>query len=281
MMKKPLAIILAVLGIRRQKPKTRMGRILRNGERAVAVLAALYLALLTYPQMLFAGQESRGNFRLHMRHTTVPDPAKAIIERAEALLKVSEFWKPSQRHEVYSCDGFGLYAFLCPFARDAYAATYPHSASILLAKADFDHDLCFRNAPTENTRVLSQVIAHEMTHNLLRGQMGFWRYRLLPTWKNEGYCEVISRGRSDSLRDEIAKIAAPTDRGTKAHLYAKYRLLVAYLIQIKGMTFNDIIALDDSQRDVESEMLNWAMITDKSSNKVPEDTVRKLADPQH
>jgi hypothetical protein len=278
-MKRPLAMLFALIGIKRPKPKTRMGRILRNGERVLFVLAFLYIALITYPNMLFAGQVSHGTIRLHMRNARIPDSATSIIDRAETLLKACEFWDPSLRHDVFSCDGFSLFAFLCPRSRHSYAVA--NLGNVFLAKADFDRDVGFRNAPTENTRALHTIIAHELTHNLLRVQLGFWRYRLLPTWKNEGYCEVISRGRSDGLQDDILKMAATTNRRSKAYVYGKYRLLVAYLMQIKGLNFNDIVALDDSQQEVETEMRHWATNTDMSSNHVPEDTARKLADPQH
>ena len=64
---------------------------------------------------------------------------------------------------------------------------------------DFNSNLAYRNSLTNNTRILSQVIAHEITHQLVKRRLGVRRYVLLPTWKNEGYCEVVSQGLSDDL----------------------------------------------------------------------------------
>ena len=45
-----------------------------------------------------------------------------------------------------------------------------------------------------NARSLSGVIAHEITHLLIRKKFGYWRNLTMPTWKKEGYAEYVAGG---------------------------------------------------------------------------------------
>ncbi len=257
-MKKTMCLILAFLGTKRKVPKTKFGRVLRRSEKILAIIFLFYLALLVNPTLLFADQISHGSLHLHFRDSQIPNSAIIIMEKAEKIAKESEIWQDYKKFDVFCCDGFGMYTFFCPSVRNSFGATHPATGNIFLARTDFKLNLAYRNGDFQDTRELTHVIAHEITHEVVKAHLGFWRYMVLPDWKNEGYCEVISRGPLANLQMEIQNWANSTDKTSKKELYRKYRLLVAFLMQSKNMNFSEVVSNDMPIEKVEKEMLIWS-----------------------
>jgi hypothetical protein len=91
-------------------------------------------------------------------------------------------------------------------------------------------------------RQLSELIAHETTHTLTEKKLGFWKYRTLERWKNEGYSETI--GYNEAINLSTVREFLKTNQNNDSHkvLYQKYYFAVAYLMQIEKMKFQDIVA---------------------------------------
>ncbi|MHC4995800.1 MAG: hypothetical protein ACYTGQ_12180 [Planctomycetota bacterium] len=262
-MRHPLHVILATLGLRRQKPKTNIARAIRHTENTIAVTGVLYLALIFFPHALFAGYVDHGPLRIHHRatpHAPNTAPIQPVLERAHERLKASEVYDANETCDIFACNDYGLYAFFNPKARHALGAAYAVTDNAFLAMTDFELDRSYRRAgDVERSRVLSQVIAHEATHLMLSRRLGFFAYMRLPAWKNEGYCEVVSRGHSPNLAAEIRAWNNDEDKHNITNTYRRNRLLIDYLVTVKGMTFLEVAADKSLELEsVQTEMLAWS-----------------------
>ncbi|WKN40815.1 hypothetical protein [Tunicatimonas pelagia] len=127
---------------------------------------------------------------------------------------------------------------------------------------------------------LTYLLAHEMIHNLQANKYGLLNFSPLkhpPFWKLEGYPEYIARrnqlhANDYSLRSEIQRYVELMKASnnmfvevTEGHFvpfyYYKGRLMVEYLMDIKGMTYDEILKDDTSEEVVFQEVLQWTKIS--------------------
>ena len=72
-------------------------------------------------------------------------------------------------------------------------------ADIFIARGDFTANAARSRNPEYNTRALSAVIAHEITHVLITDRIGLVDSIRLPSWVAEGYCDHVARESSFRL----------------------------------------------------------------------------------
>ena len=113
---------------------------------------------------------------------------------------------------------------------------------------------------------LSQIIAHELIHNLSQKKIGWSAYRILPRWKREGYAEygsVISQIGSDKNFEglfERSKIYFEEDLFNEpmhSKEYYKFQLLVEYLFKVEKNSFDEFIKNTNSEKSVFNNFQNW------------------------
>jgi hypothetical protein len=71
---------LSILGIKRKKPKTKIGKIVRRGEHILTVSLLLYLGVHFYPQPLFGHQLDHKGITLYST-----EPIPLIKEKSYSL----------------------------------------------------------------------------------------------------------------------------------------------------------------------------------------------------
>jgi len=120
---------------------------------------------------------------------------------------------------------------------------------------------------------LTQLLAHEAAHCMQYDQLGFWKTNPLahtPHWKQEGYPEYIARQDEDqkNLAINIARLQATeqTDHngwisfadgtGTVIPYYRAW-LLMQYCMDIKKMTYRQVLNDDIQEAAVNKEMMDW------------------------
>jgi hypothetical protein len=113
---------------------------------------------------------------------------------------------------------------------------------------------------------MAHVLAHEITHQYIKDEIGYIKnYRLAP-WKREGYAEYganIGMIREDSTASLKNRIEAYLNNrywenpGSIERDYYKSELMVEFLSEIKGYNLTDI--MDDSVKHDETfnDMLVW------------------------
>ena len=251
-MNKPLALMLRGLGLRRPAPKTPLGRAVRRAERTLTVLALLYAGLQAFPQVLFAHSVTANGISIYSR-SPLPPAAAECATRAAALVQQSELAVPGRHERVFVCNSPWLFRLFNPRSPGAFAVRISLTGRVFVADADFQSDTARRSSPDFNTRKLSSVMAHEITHGLIRHRLGLWRGTLLPDWVDEGYCEYVARESSFPEAEGLRRFAAAEVHPSSAYRYFEYRQMVRHLIDNQHLTFPQIVARSSDAAAVTAE----------------------------
>jgi hypothetical protein len=228
------------LGFKRNKPQTRLGRYARTSERALTIISLLYLALLCFPQPLFAHSVSAHGVTVYSRAPLPPETTERIDE-AMKLVNDSELAVPGRTERIFICNTSWLYRLFSPIhARDSFAVSYPATDNIFVAEADLVDDVARSSAPVHNRRTFSAVAAHEMTHGLIRHHLGLVRALLLPKWVDEGYSDYVSRECSFPQDEGFRKLREGSDDPSGSFRYFVHRQMVRHLIEDRHFSFDDI-----------------------------------------
>ncbi|GHT66304.1 hypothetical protein FACS189452_01960 [Bacteroidia bacterium] len=185
-------------------------------------------------------------------HSTQPlgDSIHNILTRVSNRLYCSEI-NTAVTHNIYFCNSFARYAFLAPTSRRAFAVNYPIFNTIFIAKCDIANDSVYKNNIKDNyTKKLSGTIAHEATHTLIKEKIGLRKFIMLPTWKNEGYCEYIAYNNANATKEAKEYLIVNKNNHKPSADYRRYYYAVAYLIDIEKMSFDDIMTTDLSLEQV-------------------------------
>jgi hypothetical protein len=207
-------------------------------------LLAIYLTLICYPSFLFAYSFKYENFSVYSTQP-LDSNIQTILANAERNLASSEILNKTLTQNIYFCNGYPLYIFFAPLARNAFACNYPIIHNIFIANCDIDKNLAFKS-DGEYTRRLHELITHETAHTLAERRLGFWKYRTLATWKKEGYSEYVGYNNAGALKDAKAFLATRKDDTSPEATYRKYYYAVTFLKEVEGMTFDDIIATNQT-----------------------------------
>lgn len=219
------------------------------------VYCAAHVTLALYPRPLFSHQRSHKNFTVHMREP-VPDEITAILDRVHSLLAASDLNDAARHHRIYIFNNRRLARYLL-LREMHFGANLPNGITYI-PEADVAADVarCRPLGPSDRRRrTLSESMAHEITHALIRRRVGWNADRRLPSWIKEGYCEFVSRGSAVDLREGIARLKSGRGGDVPGLAQLRNRLLVEYLIRERGRTIEQILASPPDFRFVEAVAL--------------------------
>jgi len=235
------------------KAKSRSYRIFRY---LVVSSVVAYLLLLSFPQVLFAHERSYKNFQIY---STVPldDSVYAVLDRAESKLSASEINNQEVKPKIFLTNSHGFYALLSLYVgSNSFGkgfAVLPTN-NIFINRSDAAKDLVFRSAPTNNRRSLSGVIAHEITHLLIKKKFGYLKNLSMPAWKKEGYSEYVAGGSTLDYETGI-KMWKDNPKDGSGYQYFKYYMLVKYLLEHDKLSVDDLFNRDIDVRSLEEKVL--------------------------
>ncbi len=96
-------------------------------------------------------------------------------------------------------------------------------------------------------------MAHEIMHVLIARELGGFAYVRLPDWKNEGYADLVAKAGEfdyEQTREQLRRGDSTLDP-KRSGLYLRYHLLVAYLLERKGIGVGEIL-----RREFDPELLD-------------------------
>jgi len=230
---------------RAAKAKSKAYKVLRYFVTAVFVA---YLLTICFPQYLFAHEVTYQNFKIYSKES-FDGRIYRVLDDAEARLTKSTIYDREISRRVFLTDSHGMYAFLSNKAFRSFANSVPLINNILINKSDVADDLVFLNRPQHNKRSLSGVIAHEVAHLFIRKKVGVARASLMPTWKNEGYCEYIA-GDSTITYEEGVQLWKENPNDDSKYKYFKYHMMVKYLLETEKLSIKDVFNRDFDIRDL-------------------------------
>jgi hypothetical protein len=228
---------------------------------AIAVLA-LYLVLLGHPVLLFTYAFTQGNITLF---SDEPIPAlfagRVLDDVRHRLGRTSLFHQTSTpRCTVYICNHDWRFILFANFRYRVGGLTYaPLNDRIYLRAAHIEANRLVGPSGQEvpGERTLSYFIAHEITHTLVARELGTAHFWQLPSWINEGYADYVAKGADFSFEQATGQLR----RGDRemspelSGLYLRYHLLVAQLLDKKGISVKDLLSGRYSPDQIEDEIL--------------------------
>ena len=229
-------------------------------------ILGLLLVIILNPILTYADQTTHNNLKIF--HNKPFDPTLIIkLDQATDLLKASEFYNSKLQLDICLNDG-SKYPKLIKILRGQAFAWGFYDKVIMQGNTNFKDNYVELNGYKWN---LTQLLAHEMTHCLQFDKFGFWGSKPvanIPNWKWEGYAEYVSRQNADQkdLSKNIERFIA-TDKNNWEIKFADSTIapreyydnwtLIQYCINIKKMTYKQILTDTKSKQTVRQEMMSW------------------------
>lgn len=246
--------VLRILGFKRRPPRTRLGKYARNSERALFVVLLLYLALLFFPQPLFAYNVTEKGVTVYSR-APLPPETTARIDEAMALVVRSEISVPGRSERIFVCDNRWLFRLFAPISPRGFAISWPISDNIFIAQSDLAQNVTKSTAENYDRRSFSSVAAHEITHGLIRHRLGLIRGVHLPAWVAEGYCDYVARETSFPEDRGLQMLRDGKEELSASFRYFVYRQMVRHLIDDRHYSFDQLAARAGDATAVKSETI--------------------------
>jgi hypothetical protein len=237
----------------RAKTRTGANRVLRQ---LPAWIAAAYLLLLCFPQVLFAHELSYRNLTIYSREP-LDKSITDVLDRVESRLAASGI-NGDVKPRIFLTNGFDAYALLSFYVgSNSFGKSYAAlpTDNVFINKADTAKDLVFRSTPANNERSLSGVIAHEITHLWMRKRFGYWRNIAIPAWKKEGYAEYVAGGSTLDYETGLRMWKVNPRDGT-SYQYFKYSMLVRYLLEHDKLGVDALVDRDFDLPSLEERVLD-------------------------
>lgn len=250
------ALSAALTAYRRYKAVKANSRAYRVSRYFFITIVVAYVLLLSFPQVLFAHEISYRSLTVYSREP-LNQNIYAVLDRVESRLATSEINNQEVKPKIFLTNGFSLYAVLSLYlGSNSFGKGYAvlPTNNIFINKSDLAKDLVFRNAPANNQRSLSGVIAHEATHLLIRKRFGYWRNLTMPTWKKEGYAEYVAGGSTLAYETGV-KMWKENPKESTGYQYFKYYMLVKYLLEHDKLSVDDLFNRDIDVQSLEERVL--------------------------
>lgn len=210
-----------------------------GGVAAVSAWLLAHLVLAVFPQPLFAHRLDHTHFTVRSTQP-IPVEMRAVLDRADALLAESELNEPDLHHDIYLCQSPRLMSYL--FLRDMHFGSCLWTGDTFITLGDplQDRAYCRSRGPEDRRRrTLSGSIVHEITHRLIKREVGFWNNRRLPDWVKEGYCDLIAQDSPLPLAEAVERLR-DGERPLGLPMVV-FRLMMDTLVREQGMAFREIL----------------------------------------
>jgi hypothetical protein len=228
----------------------------------IVVVFALYLVLLCHPGLFFPYAFTRGGITLYSDEPIPPEAAGRVLEIVERRLARSPLAASGRVKDlrIYICNRRWRFVL---FANTRYKvgglAYAPLSDNIFLRTAHFDANRLVNDSGREvpGERTLSYYIVHEIVHVLVARELAIVKHWRLPAWKNEGCADLIAKGGDfdyERAREQLRR-GDPELDPKRSGLYLRHHLLVAYLLDRKGISVGALFGREFDPAQLEAEIL--------------------------
>ncbi|HEY5406218.1 MAG TPA: hypothetical protein VIJ92_03985 [Ginsengibacter sp.] len=232
-------------------------------------IIGLLLLIILKPSLTYAYKTTHINYIIF--HNKPFDQSLIThLDQATELVKKSEFYNPNLKLEICLNDGSKYPVLMQKILGQSFAAGF-YNKVVLHGMPNYKDNYVELNGYKWN---LTQLLAHEVTHCLQFDNLGFWKSSPLgkiPTWKKEGYPEYIARQNSDQtdLLKNIERLIEKqkTDKDNWGISFADstfvgkdyygWWLLMQYCMDIKKMTYKQVLKDTTTETEIKKEMMNW------------------------
>ncbi len=235
----------------------RVRKFARWVNRVVGVALLAVVALIAFPDVLFAYTLTTPRIVVLSDHPIDAAGARAVISDVEArlarsplkltaaggpyrLIVTNEDWR--RRLLFGPVYGVGGVAF--------YLLTH-----VFLSGADFAHDRLLRanGEAIDPPRTLGYYGSHELAHVLTGEKAGAVRMLTMPRWVVEGladYCALGAPGDFGTFDAALGREPITVEQMKRFGVYPRWRMMVTFLLEERNWTLEQLLATDLSEEDV-------------------------------
>lgn len=231
--------------------------------------------IILFPEPLFANKLKYKEFTV-CSNSTIDKNIIQVLDQAKALVQQSELYDSTYHYNIILAHRTFYNKIDDKIIGYGPAARARLNNVIIKIRIDPTNNVAFPTFPKACETNLTELIAHEMLHCLQANKYGVWKfnpYKHPPFWKLEGYPEYISKqaklsGKEYNLANEIDRYMALKSKITGIWIadeggceapdfYFKGRLMMEYLMDIKKMSYDQVLADTVSENTVYEEMIRW------------------------
>jgi hypothetical protein len=222
-------------------------RLLWGTGLAAAIVVLPYLALIAWPAPLFAHAVSEGRLVVASDRPIPHAGGVKLLRDCERLLQRSQLMVDGRTYHIYVTGADWLHRLF--FLRSPVAGGIEYylgfRATAFLSGADFEAGRLIKwDYVATPPRTLAYFCAHELTHVVVDEHVGVVGWFRRPAWVQEGLPDyvAIEDGRSyEQLRDVLGDRPVDLRMMQTYGTYPRYRLLVAYFIEKKGWSVEQLL----------------------------------------
>lgn len=250
-----------------------MKRQIRKWTFRVAATCLLCLGFLVgiilNPTLLYANKTTIGNYTI-FHNKPLDENFILHLNSATELVKKSKLYDANVKLDICLNDG-SLYPILMAKMRGQAFAWGFYNKVVLMGNSNGKDNFVELNGYKWN---LTQLIAHEETHCFQFFTFGLWKSNPAanyPNWKWEGYPEYVARRQVDQLdltKNIIRKITQEqldrdswaiqfSDSTIAPKDYYNSWLLIQYCLDIKKMTYENLLRDTTSEQTTNTQMMQW------------------------
>ncbi len=235
----------------------------------VIAIILLAVGVLTTPGPFMPEDKQ---YRAITVHTETPIGSETDSIMAEIFMRLDAvpIYDPDRKMNLILCSTQNKFSFFSRFTlRDKRVMGYCTLGNAYV-NIDFIKELAAKTGgqPKYNTREGSvvHVATHELMHQYLGDAYGEFASRKLPTWKVEGYCEygvnqfVAPRDSGYTIPERIDIYLDDSRWNMTARTHRPHYvwgLMMEYLINVKGMSFEQVMADSVTKDAAYADMMAW------------------------
>ena len=226
---------------------------------AAVLCAVAASSVLAYPQPLFPYHVEQGRLQLFSDRPFDHERGRRVLADVERRIATSPLDGRNGVHRIFVAQTEWRRRLVFLWAYGAGGVNfYPVTRNVFIRQSDIDADRVLRiDGPVPPPRTLAYYGAHEIGHSLIGERIGAVANRRLPKWIREGVADYIGIGGEVDI-DALTRalLAGDSDLDPeRSGLYARYRLLVAWLLQREGWSIDQLLASGMTQADAEARLL--------------------------
>lgn len=218
--------------------------------------------ILIHPAACFEHHTVYGVFKISSNQPIDVETMQIFDEVSFRLADILDFKEES--YKVFICRDLDTYR---RFAQKAGKPVKTQGFNLqplnhIFINMPFINEIKAQNSEGHRYSILegnpAHILAHEICHQLIAEEIGFFRMRRTEAWKLEGYCEYAAAKRlreKDSTYD-FAAFANAYFSGRYDHIapgrrfYIRSRLLTEYFLDYEDRSFEELMATSLTEEEV-------------------------------
>jgi len=262
-------------------------RIFKRTLLMVLIMISALVTIILFPQIVFANKMKYKNFKV-CSNDKINHDIKILLDNATALVQRSELYDPDYKYNVILCHNTFYNKIDDRLLGVGPSARARLNNVIIKVRIDPTNNLAVATFRKECEVNLTYLLAHEMLHCLQAKKYGIIKFNPFSPpelWKLEGYPEYIARktqlsSKDYSLTKEIERYINLDNKATDRWIlteeggceapayYYKGRLMIEYLMDIRHMSYDEILKDSVSESTIFKAMIKWKDSTSSDHAKV-------------